>query len=42
MIPSNGEGLMQLKGLYAYHSSIPVSYQEINGEYIVQLPLLNA
>jgi sensor histidine kinase YesM len=42
MIPSNGEGLMQLKGLYAYHSSVPVSYQEINGEYSVQLPLLNA
>jgi sensor histidine kinase YesM len=41
MIPSNGEGLIQLTNLYAFHSSIPVTYtQEVN-EFIVKLPLLN-
>lgn len=41
MIPSNGEGLTQLVSLYAFHSSIPVTYSQEGNEFIVRLPLLN-
>ena len=41
MIPSNGEGLNQLRNLYAFHSSTPVTYGEMGEEYVVQLPVLN-
>ncbi len=41
MIPSNGEGLIQLKNLYSFHSKIPVSFHEEGSEFIVRLPLLS-
>jgi two-component system LytT family sensor kinase len=41
MIPSNGEGLIQLRNLYGFHSAVPVTYEEMGDEYVVRLPVLN-
>ena len=40
LVESNGEGLLQLKNLYAYHSEMPVTFSVEKEEYRVKMPLL--